>query len=496
MDVPYDNWSVATIALSIGCLVVASRKAYPTWLRLGCIVAAAFLFRLDAAWQQSLHIWDESVHAVVAKHLASHPLTPTLYEHPVLPMAGTWTEAEIWLHKPPLALWLMAASVGAFGLHALALRLPSLLLSTSVVLLTFLIGRRVFNERVGLLAAGFQAVNGLLVSLSSGRRVADHVDTALLACVELGVWLLLAAGDERRTGLAAWLAGVAMGLGILAKSLPALLIAVVAVTAWMSTSSWRRTPALIARLVTGAAVISLPWYVYTRVAFPGQARAAGEYTLLHMTTVIEGHHGSVWSYVQSMPHLFGELVYVPVVWFLIRAFRGEASSSERAIAAWLVVPYVVFSLMATKLTGFIAIAAPAVFLAQATTWVQLRDGLGKAGRRWHALAVTLLVLLLALPARLLLEPTGPLERRDRTPPSTRQWITLDDTLGVPHAVLFNVPRPFEVMFYSGYEAYERMPSLDDVAALQRRGVPLFIYEAPGGTVTPPIEWQANILRGR
>ena len=42
--------------------------------------------------------------------------------------------------QPPVALWLMAGSMRVFGVNEIAMRLPSLLLSTGAVLLTFLIG--------------------------------------------------------------------------------------------------------------------------------------------------------------------------------------------------------------------------------------------------------------------------------------------------------------------------------------------------------------------
>ena len=130
---------------------------------------AALLIRTDAACQRSLHTWDESYHALVAKNLIQQPWKPTLYRTPVLPYdLQDWTANHVWLHKPPGALWLMAASMALFGVNELALRAPSVLLSTLGVLLTFLIGRALFSERVGLLAAGFHAVNGFLVAIAAG----------------------------------------------------------------------------------------------------------------------------------------------------------------------------------------------------------------------------------------------------------------------------------------------------------------------------------------
>lgn len=81
-------------------------------------------------------------------------------------------------------------------------------------------GRVLFNDRVALLATGFHAVNGFLVALSSGRRVADHVDTALVFFVALGIWAALKSWEDPRTRDLV-LTGVALGLAGLSKSAPA-----------------------------------------------------------------------------------------------------------------------------------------------------------------------------------------------------------------------------------------------------------------------------------
>ena len=85
MSLPYDAWSVGAIVVSSLCLLIATRRTMSTAGRLACIAVAAFIIRLDPAVQSSLHLWDESVHAVIARHMVTNPLTPTLYTQPILP---------------------------------------------------------------------------------------------------------------------------------------------------------------------------------------------------------------------------------------------------------------------------------------------------------------------------------------------------------------------------------------------------------------------------
>src|SRR5687767_15833441 len=106
----------------------AARRGRPRMAAL-LLVALALLLRGYAAADPHLHEWDERYHAVVAKNLLRHPLRPTLYDDPVRPYDNRdWLASHLWLHKPPLALWTMAGSVGVFGANEAAVRLPSIVL--------------------------------------------------------------------------------------------------------------------------------------------------------------------------------------------------------------------------------------------------------------------------------------------------------------------------------------------------------------------------------
>src|SRR5260221_6316926 len=50
--------------------------------------------------------WDEAFHAVVALHLAQHPLQPTLYDIAALtpPTSLNWNNTHIWMHIPPFGM--------------------------------------------------------------------------------------------------------------------------------------------------------------------------------------------------------------------------------------------------------------------------------------------------------------------------------------------------------------------------------------------------------
>ena len=156
---------------------------------LALLVICGLLLRLFAASNSYLHAWDERYHALVAKHLIDHFLTPTLYEHPLLPYDyKNWTCNHIWLDKQPLALWLMALNIKVFGLHPWAVRIPSVLLSTIGIKLVYNIGKSLYNSNTAFIAAFLFSIHGLIIELTAGRTDTDHVDIAFLFFVLSGIW--------------------------------------------------------------------------------------------------------------------------------------------------------------------------------------------------------------------------------------------------------------------------------------------------------------------
>lgn len=118
--------------------------------------------------------------------------------------------------QPPMAHWLVYLCVKAFGVNALAVRLPFIILFAGSTWLLFAITRRLFNSAAGLLAA-------LLLNLSAFFTLAAgctlQPDGPLiffyLACVYCIARVLF---DERPRALLWWCGvGVTLGLAMLSK---------------------------------------------------------------------------------------------------------------------------------------------------------------------------------------------------------------------------------------------------------------------------------------
>lgn len=455
---------------------------------------SALLIRGYAAADRSLHPWDERYHALVAKNFIETPLTPRLYHTPLLPYDHrAWTGNYIWMHKPPLALWLQAASMKMFGVHEFALRLPSVLVSTAAVLVTCSIGTMLFTPAVGLLAGVFQTFNAFLVDLASGRRVSDHVDTLLIFLFELA--LLVSLKAARRNSIATGVVlGVVCGAAYLTKSLPALLILPVWAAMRLNTAT---REVLLRELVTAsvvAAAVAAPWSLYTASAFPLESSHEYGEAVRRITEVLEDQGGPFWKYLAEMPRYFGELVYVPIAIAIWSVFRDRRTDGRRSLLLWVGIPYAAFSACATKAPGYVMTAAPALFLLQADVWFSLwLTRQASVQRATRLMLAALLFLLAALPARSLLGPTGPLERRERNPVWARQLRHLNTQIGERQAVIFNLHENIEAMFYTPYIVYEFVPTASQVRDLRADGYQVYVFD-DGSAPTQALPPDVTVIR--
>jgi len=443
------------------------------------IAMIAFGFRLYAAADPFLHPWDERYHSLVAKNMMSHPFRPTLYENPALPYDYTnWGRNHIWVHKPPLALWLMAGSMKLFGINEISVRLPSLLLSVFGVFLIYALGTRLFDRRTGLLGAFFQAVNWMLINLAAGREATDHIDTALITFVELGIFLAVIYADKPRPAYLV-LTGAAAGLGFLAKSFPALLVFAVLAFLLIGRERPRVVAARVGLAFAAFLAVALPWEIYIRFAFPHEASWEARYNLImHIMDPLEQHSGSIFYHFLHAPNIFGFGISFAVIWFMWHLVKERRDSRLRAVALWLILPYLIFSLVATKMNGYVMIGSGAAFLIEGAFLSRLWGARQSPESRSMATAVVLLLALLPLGRSL--ESVGLSRYAERRSSWPATWAarlkSLPQKIGNVNAVLFNFDDPIEVMFYTPYTVYSGVPTNEEVDRVLGQNRKVFIHD--------------------
>lgn len=127
----------------------------------------------------------------------------------LLPHRGS----ELYAEKPPVFMWMQAATHALVGDWNLAFLLPSLLAALATLWLCWDLGRRLWNRRVGwwaVLALGSCLQFGLMAKRA-------QIDMVLVALTTLSLWGLLRHLLERPNTRALWVAGFAAGLGTVTK---------------------------------------------------------------------------------------------------------------------------------------------------------------------------------------------------------------------------------------------------------------------------------------
>ena len=422
-----------------------------------------------------LHEWDERYHGLVAKNLIQHPLTPTLYDQPILPYAyKNWTSNHIWLHKQPLPLWTMAASMSLFGINEIALRLPSILLTTIGIWLTFYIGTYCFNKKVGYLSAFLFSINGLILELASGRIATDHIDIFFLFFIELSIFLSIKYVQKKKT-IYTILVGVSIGAAILTKWLPALIVVPIWLLILWDTHDFSLKKIILQTsiLLGTILLVSLPWQLYIFNTFPAEASWETSFNTKHFFETLEGQSNSPFFFVEKIRLNYGELIYLPLLWFLWKTIKNISHKKRIAISIWFWIPFAFFTLAQTKMQGYLLFTAPALFIMTAEFYYFLQKH--TKGHQLNWLFKGVLILLIALPIRYSLERIKPFDTQDRHP----NWVIDLKKLNhenIKNGILFNYKRPIEAMFYTNLTAYPELPDKVIITDLMAQGYTIIIND--------------------
>ncbi len=422
-----------------------------------------------------LHSWDERYHALVAKNLINHPLIPTLYDNPILPYDyKNWSGNHIWVHKQPLPLWAMSASMWLFGVNEIALRLPSIILTTVGIWLSFFIGNYFCNKKVGYLTAFLFSINGLIIELTAGRVATDHIDIFFLFFIELAVVFSILF-VQRKKMVFNFLAGVSMGSAILSKWLPALIVLPIWLLIVLDSEKFKPKEVILnfIILITTCCFVFLPWQFYIFSAFPLEASWEASFNIKHITEVLEERTGPFYYFFDKIRINYGELIYLPLIWYLWKYVKNIKDKKRLAIIIWVLVPLFFFSIPKTKMQAYILFISPALFLMTAEFFFMLNDY-----KKYHKLKWVfnlILVLLIALPIRYMIERVKPFEQSNRNPAWVVDLRKLNDK-NISKGVLLNYDKPIEAMFYTDLTAYTYIPDRDTIANMINDGYTVIIND--------------------
>jgi 4-amino-4-deoxy-L-arabinose transferase-like glycosyltransferase len=322
-------------------------------------------------------------------------------------------------HKPILLYWLMMSAYAVFGVNEFSARFWSAGLAVGTVLLTYGIGVRLFDARTAIWAA-----TGLATTLMF--NVAAHAatpDSTLIFCSTVSIALFVCSvnwlsprattvGDGRPACLRLdrrWLAaaGMALGLGVLAKGPVGFVLPVVVwclflwwslydasvstatpSTAEANEASWHARirsrlaprfrlvyllncmlawrPFLVTSLML---LVAVPWYVLVGQRTEGAwlREFFWQHNLGRAVESMEGHQGNILFYYPASI-LVGffpwSALAIPVAIWIAGRWNEAGKFDPRfaLLLAWLAGYVVPFSLAATKLPSYVTPTYPALAL--------------------------------------------------------------------------------------------------------------------------------------
>ena len=415
---------------------MTSQRVYPLLI---AVIATVVLFSCLG----STHLWDED-----EGYFAS--AAAEMYAR------GDWIvpyfNGEMFGHKPPWMYWMMMTGFSLFGVNELAARFFSAVFGVATALLTYQLGRRLFNPRVGFYA-GLIMPTCIMFSVVS-RAATPDVFLVFFAALSLYIFAVYGFGaktnEEGRAGEQgksihdvlphrwATFAGMyaIMGLAVLVKGPIGFLFPMAVIGLFLLFMTPRRAVATDAprwkkwletlrpfgpvnfvvtvwrmRPFTAIAMILLvagPWYAAVGVLTEGEflKEFFGVHHFKRATTAMDAHSGSIFYYIPAiLVGIFPWSMFAgSATWEWVKQLQKRDAGFPALVfmGCWVGVYVGIFSLASTKLPNYVLPAYPALavilalFIDVALRSVERRHVFGmKQG--YLVLVVVGVVILAGLP---------------------------------------------------------------------------------------------------
>jgi 4-amino-4-deoxy-L-arabinose transferase-like glycosyltransferase len=375
----YQNWRITTI--------------------LAAIAATVFVVGLGAS-----RLWDEdeAKNSVCGQEMLERGdwIVPTF-------------NGQLRTDKPILLYWCMIALYHVLGVSEFSDRLPSALAGIGSVVLTFHLGRLMFNARSGLLASCVFASALMFAVLARGATP----DSLLIFCITASMTSFVAGVAARRgghfNGLVDGRAGdstpvqdhglpvlacvgmyLAMGFAVLAKGPIGVVMPLGIIGSYLlffdgvvdapASSGWlrrmtryfslRRIFRIISTLRLGwglplIALVALPWYIAVGMQTHGEwiIGFLGKHNIGRFTEPLEHHNGlPIYYIVAILAGFFPGSVFLPVaLWKMVTTIRrgGNERPAVALLLCWIGCYVGFFTLAATKLPNYVVPCYPALAIA-------------------------------------------------------------------------------------------------------------------------------------
>lgn len=366
-------------------LLEASPRQTLGWLMLLALVILAAGIGLRDPWPA-----DEPRFALVAKEMVESGRW-------LFPMRG----GEIYPDKPPMFMWGIALGYLVTGSLKAAFLLPSLLAGLGTLLLTWDLGRRLWNAQVGFLA-GVLLLFTVQFTLQAKTAQIDALVSFFITLGLYGFLRFLLTGGGWRWYYLGWFAA---GLGIITKGVGILAVLVLIPAIWThreqlrqaSRAAWLKGLLGPLAMLLAIALWLLPMVATVAASGDVVLQAYRDNILLRQTVT---RYANSWHHVKPLWYYFTSVIppfWLPVSlllpWLAVcwtRAIRNEGDRRVILLLGYLLLMLLFFSLSPGKRGVYITPGTPVLALLAAPWLSQLLD------RVWPARLLKGLGWLLAL----------------------------------------------------------------------------------------------------
>ena len=228
--------------------------------------------------------------------LASEGYANTYYAATVKNMLTSWSNfffvsydaGFVSVDKPPLGLWIQAASAYLFGFHGWALLLPQAIAGVLSVAVLYHLVRRSFGIVAGLLAALALAVTPISVAVQRN----NVMDALLILALLLATWAFVLATER---GSLRWLllGAAVVGLGFNIKMMQAFLVLPAFYLLYLlaARTTWRRRFLHLGAAMLVLVFVSLSWAVAVDLTPAGERPYVGSSPDDSVLGLILGYNG-------------------------------------------------------------------------------------------------------------------------------------------------------------------------------------------------------------
>ncbi len=296
-----------------------------------------FFYKLGAP---SLFETDEVIYSQVAREIVR---------------TGDWVTLHLfsknWFIHPPFYMWLTAASSFVFGDNEFNTRLWNAVFAVGLVYITYLLGKKMFRDGVGLLA-GYILATSLQYILQARIAIFDMplVFFEMLSLLFFFHWL------EDKLPKYYYLFFLSMGLAVLMKGPVGILLPLLVIIPYLAFTG--NLKALFnLRIFLGIIIAYLAggtWYTVETVIH-GRSfvdSVFGFYIIGRYLTTIEQHYGPWYFYFPVI--IIGFMPWVSFLpYSLAYQWQKRGDSDNLFAVLWMGVVFVFFSIAGTKLPGYI-----------------------------------------------------------------------------------------------------------------------------------------------